>query len=155
MDDAEGLVRDRAEQGKARAGAAADDLAGATEAAGDDLDQHGGAQLADLARNAAQRFSTFAESLHERNADDMLRDARRLARDNPAVFIGGSIAVGFALSRLFKAGGSGTGGAGSRSSPGLGRTDAPQGVGAADAARASTPPPPPGNGPGVQGDGHG
>ncbi len=100
--DARDEVRGRAEQEKARAGDTADDLAGAPHPAADDLERRGDTQLADLARNAAGQFSSFAESLHNRNADDILRDARHLARTNPAIFIGGSIAIGFALSRLFK-----------------------------------------------------
>lgn len=102
-DEALEQARGRAEQEKARAGETVEHLAGATRAAADDLEQRGDTQIADLARNAASQFSTFADSLHNRNADELVRDARRLAQTNPAMFIGGSVAIGFALSRLFRA----------------------------------------------------
>ena len=97
-------ARGRAEEQKSRAGDTVEDVAGAARAAADDLERRGDTQLADLARSAATQFSSFADTLHHRNVDDILRDARRLAQNNPAVFIGGSVAVGFALARLFKVG---------------------------------------------------
>jgi hypothetical protein len=125
-DDPRQQVRGRAEEQKTRAGDTVEDVAGAARAAADDLERRGETQLADLARSAASQFATFADTLHHRNVDDILRDARRLAQSNPAVFIGGSVAVGFALARLFKSGGgsaagvSGTAGGGIGSGSGIG-----------------------------------
>ena len=101
-EDARERVRQGAEQGKGRVEETLSDVAEVTRSAADDLEQRGDAQLADLARQAASRFSSFADSLQSRNADELLRDARQLAHDNPALFIGGSVGIGFALSRVLR-----------------------------------------------------
>lgn len=156
-DDGREQLRGRAEQEKARAGDTADDLAGATRAAADDLERRGEAQLADMARSAASQFSSFADSLHHRNVDDILRDARHLARTNPAVFIGGSIAVGFALARVFKSSGSAHAaethaGAGTGAADPLRRADAPVPTAPPDPLSSTTPSRPGGAVPGTPDD---
>lgn len=108
-EEARERVRQGAEQGKGRVEETLADVAGATESAADDLEQRGEAQLANLARQAASQFTSLADSLQNRNADELLGDAQRLAQTNPAMFLGGSVGVGFALSRLFRSGGEGAG----------------------------------------------
>jgi hypothetical protein len=105
VDEAQDQARAQAEAEKARVGRTVEDVAGATRTAADDLERHGDARLADFARQTASQVSTLAESLHNRSADELLSEARRLAQTNPALFIGGSIGVGFALARLFRSGG--------------------------------------------------
>ena len=104
-EDARERVRQGAEQGKSRVEETLADVAEVTQSAADDLEQRGDDQLANLARQAASQFSSFADRLQSRNADELLGDARRLAHTNPALFIGGSVGIGFALSRLFRAAG--------------------------------------------------
>ena len=101
-EDARERVRQGAEQGKNRVEETLSDVAEVTRSAADDLEQRGDAQLADLARQAATQFSSFADRLQSRNADELISDARQLAHSNPALFIGGSVGIGFALSRLFR-----------------------------------------------------
>jgi hypothetical protein len=48
-------------------------------------------------------MKSFAENLKSRSTDDLLRDTQDLARKNPVLFALGSVAVGVALSRFFKA----------------------------------------------------
>lgn len=55
--------------------------------------------VADLAGSLGK----FAETLRGKSAEDLLHDANRLARENPALFITGSVAIGFGLSRFVKA----------------------------------------------------
>ena len=105
VDKAQDQARARAEAEKDRVGHTVEDGAGATRTAADDLERHGDARLADFARQTASQFSTLADSLHNRSADELLSEARRLAYNNPALFIGGRIGVGFALARLFRSGG--------------------------------------------------
>jgi hypothetical protein len=105
VDEAQDQARAQAEAEKARVGRTVEDVAGATRTAADDLERHGDARLAEFARQTASQVSTLAESLHNRSADELLSEARRLAHTNPALFIGGSIGVGFALARLFRSGG--------------------------------------------------
>jgi hypothetical protein len=49
------------------------------------------------------RLSEAAHHLEGRSIDELANDAKRLARENPALFMLGSVAVGFGLSRFFKA----------------------------------------------------
>ena len=55
--------------------------------------------VADIASNLGH----FAESLRGKSAEDMLHEANRLARENPALFITGSVALGFGLTRFMRA----------------------------------------------------
>ncbi|WP_434610786.1 hypothetical protein J3P80_15285 [Pseudomonas sp. D2-30] len=56
--------------------------------------------LADMADN----MSGLASKLRNKSAEQLLHDGSRLARENPGLFLAGSIAVGFGLSRFLKAG---------------------------------------------------
>jgi len=52
---------------------------------------------------AAEYIGSFAEQMRHESAEDLLHRGSRLARDNPALFLAGSVAVGFALSRFLRA----------------------------------------------------
>ncbi|MEK2607884.1 hypothetical protein WLF18_02010 [Pseudomonas shirazensis] len=54
---------------------------------------------------AAECIGTFAEQIRHESAEDLLHKGTRLARDNPGLFLAGSVAVGFALSRFLRASG--------------------------------------------------
>ncbi|MBT2339347.1 MULTISPECIES: hypothetical protein [Pseudomonas] len=58
--------------------------------------------LADM----ADSMSGLAGKLRNMSAEQMLHDGTRLARENPGLFLAGSVAVGFGLSRFLKAGSS-------------------------------------------------
>lgn len=51
----------------------------------------------------ADSLTRFSEGLRERSAEDVMRDVNRMARENPAVFVGTAVAVGFGLTRLMRA----------------------------------------------------
>ncbi len=59
--------------------------------------------LASFATHVASSITSFADGLRERSVDDLANDARELARTNPALFLAGSVAVGFGLTRFLKA----------------------------------------------------
>jgi hypothetical protein len=59
--------------------------------------------LADYAGQLAGSMKNFAESLRQRNLDELVNDTQQLARNNPTLFLMGSVAVGIALSRFLKA----------------------------------------------------
>lgn len=101
--DVQRQAQHRAEEGKDRVAKGAEDLSRAGRRAAEDLEARGERNLAEGLRFAAEKLSGLADGLHQRSANDLLRDAEELARRNPALFIGGSIALGFALSRLMKA----------------------------------------------------
>ncbi len=59
--------------------------------------------LSGYVTDLAQSMTTLAENLRHRNVEQLLQDAGRLARENPVLFISGSVALGMGLSRLLKA----------------------------------------------------
>jgi hypothetical protein len=51
----------------------------------------------------ADGLRRLSDGLREKSADEILRDVRRVARENPTLFIAGSIAVGFGIARFARA----------------------------------------------------
>ncbi|MBS7458858.1 hypothetical protein [Coralloluteibacterium stylophorae] len=98
------------DEGRARAeqvqGQAADRLervadgarAAAEELAGDDIG-HASEYISDV----ADRISGLSRTLREKSGDELIRDVRRIAREHPALFIGGSVALGLGLARFARA----------------------------------------------------
>ena len=89
----------------ARSGAA-----GRVEGLADSLDADAGklrekdmTRLSGYVHDMAQSLTGFAGDLEQRSGDDMLHELSALARRNPAAFVGGSIALGFGLSRFARA----------------------------------------------------
>jgi exonuclease VII small subunit len=89
------------EQRKRSAADHINDIAQALERAASQLDD----PLASYANRAALGVGNLATRLREGSIDDLLEDTRRLARRNPALFLAGGVAIGFALSRFIKASG--------------------------------------------------
>lgn len=110
-DEAARLARQAKEEGKARIddyrGTAADkvdQLRQGVKAAASELDHGGG--LGDLSGHIddlAGGMARLSQGLREKSADELVRDASRLARNNPAVFLAGGVALGFTLTRLLRA----------------------------------------------------
>jgi len=78
-------------------------LAGVVERAAEDLREQNQQSLAEYAGQLADSMKSFADGLKNRSTDDLIRDTQDLARKNPTLFVLGSVAVGVALSRFFKA----------------------------------------------------
>ena len=93
-----------AEDGKARAGSALDELATMLTDAATTVDEKVGAQYGQYARTAADTVSGFSESLKAKNVDDLIADATSFARKSPAIAIGTAAALGFVLIRLVQSG---------------------------------------------------
>ena len=103
---AQDVKRKGEQQLDSRKQAAADQaksLAGAVERAAEDLREQNQQSLADYAGQLAGSMKSFADNLKSRSTDDLIRDTQQLARKNPTLFVLGSVAVGVALSRFFKA----------------------------------------------------
>lgn len=96
-------AREKAETGQHRLAEEADALSDAIDAAASKLDDQDREGLARYARELSSNLANAAEQLEGRSVDELANDAKRLARDNPALYMLGSIAVGFGLSRFFKA----------------------------------------------------
>lgn len=60
--------------------------------------------MSDYLTDMAESMTGLAGSLRGKSAEQLLHDAADLARNNPALFIAGSVAIGFGLSRFLKAG---------------------------------------------------
>jgi hypothetical protein len=98
------VARERAqglfETNKAAACAGIHAFANALRAASYDMDQGG---LAQAAWRAAEKVEDFSRSLESRDVDAMIDAAQDYARRQPALFLGGAFAAGFALARFLKA----------------------------------------------------
>lgn len=60
--------------------------------------------MSDYLTDMAESMTGLAGNLRGKSAEQLLHDAADLARSNPALFIAGSVAIGFGLSRFLKAG---------------------------------------------------
>jgi hypothetical protein len=96
-------------------------LAQSAQTAADQIEDDGGDALglSHYVTDIAQSMTTLASDMRGKSIDQLLQQAGKLARDNPALFITGSVALGFGLSRFLKASSAQT----SSSSPG--KTPAP------------------------------
>lgn len=92
VDEARGTAADKVDTLADSARAAASELKG------DDI-----GHLSDYVSELAQNLGKLSSNMREKTGDDLLHEVSRLARDNPALFVTGSIAIGFGLSRFAKA----------------------------------------------------
>lgn len=103
-DQAGGKAREFAVDGKSRAATALDEFSRAVQESAGSIDDRLGAEYGDYARRAADAVSDFAQTLRNKDVDELLDDAREIVRKSPVIAIGTAAAVGFALVRLVKAG---------------------------------------------------
>jgi hypothetical protein len=61
-------------------------------------------QVADYVRDAARKIDRLADDLRHRNVSDLLSAATEYGRKHPVMMMAGAAVLGFALSRLIKAG---------------------------------------------------
>lgn len=80
-------------------------VAQSAKAAADELQGQDRLGLSSYVSGMAQSMGQFADDLRGKNVDEILQDVNRLARNNPTLFITGSIALGFGLTRFARASG--------------------------------------------------
>lgn len=97
-------VRAYAETGKTRATTALDDLSQVVGDAASSIDERLGSEYGEYARRAADAVSGLADSLRDREVDQLFEDGRNLVRKSPGVALGAAAVVGFTLVRLIKSG---------------------------------------------------
>lgn len=97
-------LRALADDGKARATGALDELAKTIEDTAATIDEKVGPQFGGYARSASGAVTNFADTLRDKEIDDLLDDARDFVRKSPGVAIGAAAAVGFVLARLVQSG---------------------------------------------------
>lgn len=103
-EEATSKARSLVGDGKDRATAKLGEFSQLLNDAADTVDEKLGEQYGKYARDAATRVTGFADSLADKDIDDLLDDARGFVRASPAVAIGTAAAVGFVLARLLHAG---------------------------------------------------
>lgn len=81
-----------------------DDLSHAAESAARTLHEEHHESLSHYVADIAHYVSNVASSLRSKNTDELIHDAKRMARENPALFIAGSVAIGLGIARLAKSG---------------------------------------------------
>lgn len=80
-----------------------DKLAHSAQAAASTLREDDIGHLSEYVSDLATRMSHLSSSLRTRSGDEILHDVGRMARENPALFVTGSIALGFGLARFARA----------------------------------------------------
>lgn len=93
-----------AEDNKAKANGALDELAQMINDAAATVDEKVGPQYGQYARTAADAVTGFSDSLKSKNVDDLIADATTLVKKSPAIAIGAAAAIGFVLIRLAQSG---------------------------------------------------
>ncbi|HLD66642.1 MAG TPA: hypothetical protein VJA19_11395 [Pseudomonas sp.] len=78
-------------------------LAESARAAATTLQTNDSLGLSRYVAEVADGMQLFAGKLRGKSLDELLHDAGELARNNPALFLAGSLAVGFGLTRFIKA----------------------------------------------------
>lgn len=97
-------VRSFAVDGKSKASDALGELSTMLEDAASQIDEKLGSQFGGYARQAAGAVSSFADTLRDKDVDDLVDDARGFVRRSPTIAIGAAAAVGFVIARVVKSG---------------------------------------------------
>ena len=95
-------ARDLAAQGKERTVGALDNVVKLVDDAAGTIDAKVGEQYGAYARQASQAVSGLADTLRNKDVDELVADARDLVRNSPAIAIGAAAAIGFVIARLVK-----------------------------------------------------
>lgn len=93
-----------ADDGKARAGGALDQLSQLLTDAAAQVDDRLGEQYGRYARDAAGQVQGFAETVRNKDVNELIDDVRSFVRASPAVAVGVAAALGFVAARLVQAG---------------------------------------------------
>jgi ElaB/YqjD/DUF883 family membrane-anchored ribosome-binding protein len=97
-------ARDYTAQGKDRAVEALDGVASLVGDAAIQVSEKLGPQYGGYVQQAAEAVSGLAGTLREKDADELIDDARNMVRSSPAIAIAAAAAVGFVLARVVKSG---------------------------------------------------
>jgi len=103
-DQAGAKAREYAGVGKDRAVDALDNVATLVSDAAKAVDEKLGDQYGGYIRQAADAVSGLANTLREKDADDLIDGARDVVRSSPAIVIAAAAAVGFLVARVVKSG---------------------------------------------------
>ena len=68
------------------------------------IDERLGAEYGDYARRAAGALENVANTIAEKDPDELMEDTRNFVRNSPGVALAGAAVVGFVVARLLKTG---------------------------------------------------
>ena len=68
------------------------------------IDERLGPEYGDYARRAAGAIENAANTIAEKNPDELIDDTRNFVRDSPGIALAGAAVVGFVIARLLKSG---------------------------------------------------
>jgi len=68
------------------------------------IEERLGAEYGDYARRAAGAIENVANTIAEKDPDELIEDTRNLVRNSPGIALAGAAVVGFVVARLFKTG---------------------------------------------------
>lgn len=107
---ADELIKKTSSEGKAQVQQYREAAADKVDQVADTIDKAASQLPDDDVLHVSQHISAMADGLgrlsdglREKSADQILHDIGRIARQNPALFIGGSIAIGFGIARFARA----------------------------------------------------
>jgi len=98
----ESIARDKAEDAREEIAAKTDSMENAVNDIASTLGEHSDT-LGHHATEFADTLSTFNDRLKTSSLDELASDARRVARDNPAMFMLGAVTIGAIAARFFQA----------------------------------------------------
>ncbi|MES2137155.1 MAG: hypothetical protein V4502_08875 [Pseudomonadota bacterium] len=70
----------------------------------DGIDERLGAEYGDYARRAAGAIENVANTIAEKDPDELIDDTRNFVRNSPGIALAGAAVVGFVVARLLKTG---------------------------------------------------
>ena len=70
----------------------------------DGIEERLGAEYGDYARRAAGSIESAANSLADKDPDELIEDTRNFVRNSPGIALAGAAVVGFVVARLIKSG---------------------------------------------------
>ena len=68
------------------------------------IEERLGLEYGDYARRAAGAIENVANTIAEKNPDELIEDTRNFVRNSPGIALAGAAVVGFVVARLFKSG---------------------------------------------------
>jgi hypothetical protein len=103
MGKAKDAGKEQSELGKQTVASQAEKLSAVVEQTSAQLKENDLQTLAEYAGDLGSAIKSFSENLRNRTVEDLLNDTRALAKNNPTAFLAGSLIVGVAVGRFFKA----------------------------------------------------
>lgn len=95
--------KEQLEQLRGTAAENLDKLAESAHAAASTLEHDDVGHLSEYVSDVASRMGQLSNTLRTKSIDEVFHDLGRIARENPALFVTGSLAIGFGISRFARA----------------------------------------------------